>query len=268
MLEIDGALALAGTLGRQVTGSCKSPCSSSFPFGGIGLVRAAYQLPGGARFGVEGGYLGLRETLDRRAAQITGPAMRASDSGAVSDAITASGLLLGASLLYRRGDAWTLTARAAFGAYLATVTDDRDGTFTTSTLASPANASYSVGVGESHGATFLYVAPEVRLGRRFGDHLELSAGLQLFILAALNQPSWVDQTLVLAAPPQKQGDGVGGFGAQTLTGSVIAVVARGLARATTSEADEAEESVRTSAWSAPSRRLRRCSGSRGPRSGS
>ena len=105
----------------------------------------------------------------------------------MSDGITLNGLLLGASLSYRRGEAWTVTLRLAIGAYVSTVTDVRNGEFRTS----PQTGSelYSVGVEESHGAAYLYAAPEVRAGRRFGgNHWEVSAGLEVLVLSSRRPP--------------------------------------------------------------------------------
>jgi hypothetical protein len=36
-------------------------------------------------------------------------------------------------------------------------------------------------------ATFLYVAPEVRLGRRFGENFEINVGVEFLVMAALKQ---------------------------------------------------------------------------------
>jgi hypothetical protein len=105
------------------------------------------------------------------------------------------------------------------------VKDDRKGTFTTSAAGKPANTSYPVDTSESHGATHLYAAPEVRFGRRFGEHFEINVGVTLRVLAALSQPSWQDVNQTLEGPANASGDGLGGFNAggtpQTLSGPFV-----------------------------------------------
>lgn len=229
VVELEGSFAVVPAAGGDLASSCTGACSSSPPAGGLGLIGAGYQLPQGLGFGVQGGYLGFAETVQGRPAQIVGPQLRSSDSGTLRDRISAGGLLLGASVSYHRGETWPLTLRLGVGAYLSTLRDDRSGDFTTSAGANPPNAPYSVSLSESHAATYLYAAPEARIGRRFGDHLELSLGVALFVLTALSQPSWTDEKLVLAAPAGHQGDGLGRFGTQTLTGAFVFAVAPGLA---------------------------------------
>ena len=92
----------------------------------------------------------------------------------------------------------------------------------------PPNTPYSVTASESHGASYVYAAPEIRLARRVGDRLELSAGLQLVVLAAVSSPSWTDQKEVHAGPVDHQGDGEGVFGKLALSGSFIFLVAPGV----------------------------------------
>jgi hypothetical protein len=229
LFELDGALVVGPNLGGQVAASCTGSCSATVPVGGMGLLTAAYELPSGLGFGVQGGALGNVETLQDRPAQITGPRLISSDSGTVKDSISLAGLLLGGTVYYHRGDAWPLTLRIGLGVLLATATDDRSGKFTTSAAANPARTAYSATYDASQGATYLYVAPGVRIGRRLGEHLEISAGVDVLLLPALSQPSWTDPAQgVLAGPAGTQGDGVGKFGGQTLTGSLLFVAAPGL----------------------------------------
>ncbi len=199
-LELNGSFAIAPTFGGQVSATCNASCTSTAPHGALALVRVAYQLPQGLGAGVEGGALGIGQFIDRRGAQIVGPALLATDNGIANDVLTMNGLLLGGSLFYRRGEAWAVTLRLAVGAYLSTVTDVRNGRFITS--AETRSEPYAVGALESHAATYLYVAPEVRLGRRFGDHWEISAGVQVTGLVIPHAPAWSDQTLVLRGAPR------------------------------------------------------------------
>jgi hypothetical protein len=76
---------------------------------------------------------------------------------------------------------------------------------------------------ESPSARYLYVMPEVRVGMRLGERLELSAGVEAMVLLAISQPTWSDARPVVAAT-----DGLATFGAQELAGRTILVVAPGL----------------------------------------
>jgi hypothetical protein len=223
-----GALALAPVFGGQVQQGCTGACTAALPVGGQGAVAATYQLPQGLGVGLEAGYLGFVQTVVGRTASIVGKTLRASDTGTADDRLTASGLSLGAALSYRRGETWLLTIRATIGAYVATVTDQRQGLFETSAQGQPADAPYAVGLSESHAVTYLYAAPELRIGRRLTDRLEIDAGVRLIVLTTPDPPSWTDQHPVLAGPAGTQGDGLGGFGTQTLTSSIVVVVAPGV----------------------------------------
>jgi hypothetical protein len=230
VVEVSGSFVLSPTLGGQVDGTCTGSCSATLPLGGLGVVGVSYQLPQGLGFGVQGGYLAFAQSVEGRPATISGPELipGASDHGTLNDRLTLQGLLLGGSVFYRIGDAWPLTLSVGIGAYLSSVSDERTGDFkTTVSRDVPPGTPYSVNLSESHGGTFLYASPEVRFGRRLGDHLELSAGVTLLVMAALSQPGWTDESEVRAGPPGKQGDGLGVFGAQTLTGAFVLAVAPG-----------------------------------------
>jgi hypothetical protein len=216
VFEIDGAFVAAPVVGGQLLASCTGTCSKPLPLGGLGVLRAAYQLPMGIGFGIDGGYLAFSDSLKGRAAQLT-PVGLAADNGTASDQLSIRGLVLGGSASFHRGDVWPLTLRIGIGAFLANLSDQRTGTFGSS------NQSFSASYTDSPTATYLYVAPEVRLGRRLGDHLELTVGVELRILAALSPPTWNDETNVTTAT-----QGLATFGPQTLTGSAVFMVTPGL----------------------------------------
>jgi hypothetical protein len=227
-VALDGAFAVTPVSSGQVQSACTSPCSGAVPVGGLALASASYELPLGLGVGVEGGYLGFVQTLVGRGGSIAGSAMRATDVGSLDDRIAATGVLVGAALSYRRGESWPMTVRVSLGVYVSSVTDQRQGIFTTSSQGQPPNTPYGVGMSESRGATFVYAAPEVRVARRLGERLEMDAGLKLLVLTTPSPPAWTDANLVHAGPPGTQGDGVGQFGTQTLTSSILFVVAPGI----------------------------------------
>jgi PEGA domain len=238
VVEIDGAFTMAPVFGGDVVASCTGGCSPPLPIGALGMLHAAYQLPTGLGFGLEGGYLALSDSLKGRTAQVVGTRLLAPEQpGTADDQISLRGLVIGASGAFHRGDTWPLTVRIGVGAFIANARDARTGSFKTS-AATINQTPYTTDDTEAHSATYLYAAPEVRFGRRFGDHLEINVGVQLWILSALSRPSWQDVNPVLAgpitAPPgwtpamKPYNDGEGGFGSQTLTGGFLFCVAPGL----------------------------------------
>ncbi len=238
VVEVDGALALAPVFGGDLVSSCTGNCSASLPLGGLGVLHAAYQLPTGLGFGIDGGYLSFSESLKGRAAQIVGSQLLMSDSGTADDAVSLRGLVVGLSGSYHHGDKWPLTIRIGVGAFIASVRDERTGSFATSSATTPSGTLYTTDDTYSHNATYLYAAPEVRLGRRIGDHFEINVGVELRVLSALSRPSWQDPPNGILAGPvnppmgavagKHYDDGLGGFGSQTLTSSFLFVVAPGL----------------------------------------
>ena len=85
----------------------------------------------------------------------------------------------------------------------------------------PAGDAYDVDVSESPSAAYVYLAPEVRLARRFPSRLELSVGVAVLAMVSVDQPSWTDRQPVIAAPKGQQGDGVATFGTQTIAGGFL-----------------------------------------------
>jgi hypothetical protein len=227
-IALDGAFAAMPVYAGQVQLSCTGSCSGPLPLGGLATATAVYEVPQGFGAGLQVGYLGVVQALVGRSAQIAGSTLRATDSGSASDRIATSGLLLGATAQYRLGETWPLTLRATLGAVVSTVTDEREGVFRTSAQGQPPGAPYSVGLSESHAATFFFFSPEVRVARRLSEHLEVDAGVKLLVLTTATPPAWSDQRGVLAGPVGTQGDGLGKFGTQTLTSSILLVLAPGL----------------------------------------
>jgi hypothetical protein len=217
VFEVDGAFVATPVFGGQVLASCTGACSAPMAIGGLGVLHAAYQLPIGVGFGIDGGYLAFSSSLSGRIAQLM-PIGQGLDNGTVDDKLSSRGLVIGGSAFYHLGETWPLTLRLGIGAYLANVRDQRTGDFTDS-KGGPFRVNYT----DAPSAAYFYVAPEVRFGRRFGDHLELTVGVELRILTALSQAAWSDAGGIPAGH-----DGEGGFSAQTFAGSVLIIVAPGL----------------------------------------
>ncbi len=221
-MEIDGLIASWEDVGGQVIG-CAAPqparggagttaCKDAYPaflIPGAGAeLDGLYELPSGLGFGAGAGYLGLSRSVSNRPTSFT----QGSSSKAVlvTDDIALSGLLLGGAAHFRFGDPWPITLRVRAGAYVAAVSDARTPT------SAPSSA---MPVTESHGATYFYTAPEVRIGRRLSEHLQVDLGLELLILLAPSQPRWSNQSPAAAG---------GTYPIETLTGTPVLVLAPGL----------------------------------------
>ena len=100
----------------------------------------------------------------------------------------------------------------------------------TGTLTNSENAAYSVDVAERPSASYLLVAPEARIGKRIGEHFEVSFGVEIAVLVALSRPKWnPDEGAVNAVSPTSRGDGLATFPADSLTGGTLLLFSPGLA---------------------------------------
>src|SRR5262249_34064521 len=75
---------------------------------------------------------------------------------------------------------------------------------------------------ETPAARYAYIAPELRVGWRVAEHVELTAGAAVLVLVALTQPRWQDEDVIVVAR-----DFVS-FGDQRLAGSIVVLVTPGL----------------------------------------
>lgn len=108
---------------------------------------------------------------------------------------------------------------------LGQLADTRSGSNFTTTAPSKPPTTYNVPAIAANpvpAATYVYLAPEVRVGMRFANHFEVSAGIEALILKSVKQPVWPDPQVATST------DGVGVFGAQVLAGSTIFVLVPGL----------------------------------------
>ena len=211
--EIGGGFPITVAFGGDVSDGG----SASFPLGFTFRGHVGYELPSGLGFSVDAGYLYLARKVDDRATTLV-PVGKAEAPGAAHDTLSLKGLLLGASGQLHRpmlGEKVPLLFRFGVGALLGNVNDRRSGTFTPAGEA-PLDV---LTVRTSASAPYLYLAPEIRIGYQIGEHLELSAGLEMMILFALSNARWDrDQGVVL-------GDqGLAAYPSETLSGTVVFVV--------------------------------------------
>jgi hypothetical protein len=222
-VELDAAAAFGLVFGGDLASSCSGPCSASVPLGPRAVLHAAYQGSSGFGVGVDVGYLLLFRTFADRPDVLTAVG-GARNSGSLHDDVRLSALTAGLSAQYHKGAAWPLLLRFGAGLLVGSAKDDRAGT-----LENSKGETYTVGLSRSAGATYVYFAPEARIGRRIGKHFELNVGAEILLMAGLTQPKWSDNNQILTTnDPRTQGDGVGTFGDQKLLGGFIVHVTPGV----------------------------------------
>ncbi|MDB5217697.1 MAG: uncharacterized protein JWO86_5624 [Myxococcaceae bacterium] len=215
--ELSPSFPLALLLGGDVS----SAGSASFPLGFSGRAHVGYELPSGLAFGIDAGYLYLARNVDGRDAVLR-PVGKPVAPGTANDKLSLKGLLVGGSAMLHRntfGEKIPLTLRIGLGALLANATDRRSGDFTPAGGMPLTVATAKTSVDVPH----LYIAPEVRVGYRLGDHFEVSAGIEVMVLVALKDARW-DQTNGVVLGNQ----GLAGYDNQTLFGSTLLLVNPGV----------------------------------------
>ncbi len=215
-LEADGVVPLGVLWGGDLASGCSGGCSMSLPVGAGGLLHATYETPSGMGVGVHGGYLWLSESMSGRRESLT-PVGLAPISGSAADDLHLSGLAVGADAQYAVRSAWPVTLRLGLGVLLGSVSDDR--------RMSSGGFSGTVATTQRNAGDYAYVAPEVRVGRRFGDHFEVNVGLSVVVMTALVLPRWDAGRVVDATIAGRVNEAV--FGSETLAGSVMIVAMPG-----------------------------------------
>ena len=223
--ELDAAIPFGALWGGDLASTCTGACAASVPVGARGVFHGIYQGGSGFGGGVDVGYLLAFNRFAARPEAIgsLGGTIKA-NSGIVDDALRLSGFTAGGSVQYHKGDVWPVLLRLGVGVVIGSVNDSRAGTFTNSK-----SETYHVSLQNSASAIYLYVAPEVRIGRRFGEHFELSLGVEVLLMPAISQPKWnYGKNVLTTNIPNTQGDGTGDFGAAATTGSFMVLVTPGL----------------------------------------
>lgn len=208
--------------GGDVRDACTGACSADVPLGVAVTARGGYELSSGITLGLDVGYLLVSAGVNERPAQVL-PRGLAPNQGSTSESLGLRGIRFGPSVGYHFGEGLPVSLRFGGGLFLGSAVDARRGRFTTS-----GGASYEIDVSESAAATYLYLAPEARIAKRLGSHVELGAGVAVLALLSLEQPAWRNEQTVLAAPPGQQGDGVGTFARESIAGSFILGVVPGV----------------------------------------
>jgi hypothetical protein len=211
-VELDGAAAIAPSLGGAIVGGCSGSCSHGLGIGPLLALQGGYQLGNGLGFGLTVGYLSAAQSVKGRQATVLQVGGNQSQTTA-DDSLRLSGVLVGATAGYHLDTKLPLLFRLGAGALIGSLRDDRSGKFTAS--------DGSPNVTDSPKATYFYAAPEVRVGVKLGGYVELSAGIAGLVLVALSQPVWSngkEQTIF-------DGKAFGSFGAQELAGKTLFLLA-------------------------------------------
>jgi hypothetical protein len=230
-VEVDGGFAFAPSLGGALSENCSSPCSKTSASGLEVMGHAGYQLGSGLALLLDAGFLSLKQQLKQREVSLYPQGLKA-NFGLATDDLSLQGLRVGPSAEYHRGESLTLTGRLGLGVFLGWAKDERSGSASTNERDDPNSnehylaQTYSFDASESPQARYLYVAPEFRLGWRFADRFELSAGVRALILVGLTEPVWADESPVF--PGESFNVGPLRFGADTLAGRSLLVVSPGL----------------------------------------
>jgi hypothetical protein len=173
--ELAPSFPLALVLGGDVSGGG----SGSFPIGATGRAHVGYELRSGFGFGLDAGYMYLARNVDGRDT-VLHPVGKPDAPGTTSDKLSLKGLIIGASAQLHRGEKITLLLRLGVGGLLGSVNDRRSGEF-------------GVPVDNTRTATdvsYLYVAPEARIGYRVAERIEISAGMDVMLMVALKDARW------------------------------------------------------------------------------
>ncbi|WP_437680747.1 PEGA domain-containing protein [Sorangium sp. So ce131] len=212
-LELDGALALSPSFAGDIAAACGGSCSAGPAVGGHGVFRGGYELDVGTRFGfgIAAGYIRMQQSTTGRSASIEARGIDELPPGTADDVAQVRGFLAGAWAGLRFGERYPMRLRLGAGAVLGSVADTRTGAFTTRS-----GEPYEVGpyIQVPRRAWF-YLDPEVRIGMRVGDHVELSWGVDLLVLIG-SVARWDPRQRIYAYT-----DGEGSFPDEALTGPVL-----------------------------------------------
>lgn len=220
-VELDAAMPLGAVFGGDVSDACTGGCSSGLPIGVHGVLHGAYQLGSGLGFGADVGYLLAYRSISSRETTLS-PKGRADNRGTADDALRLSGFTLGGSAHYQLKGSFPILFRLGAGVLLGSVRDARTGSFSNG-----AGETYGVDAKTSAAATYLYVAPEIRVGRAIAKNFEVNLGVETLLMTALSQPTWSDGTGIVTSSTGR-GDGLATFGDQSTAGKVLVLVAPGV----------------------------------------
>ncbi len=212
--ELAPSFPIALVFGGDVSGGG----SASLPFGASGRVHVGYELRSGLGFGLDAGYMYLTRSVSGRDTLLH-PVGKPDAHGTADDKLSLRGLLLGASAHLHRGDKFPLLLRLGAGVALGSTADRRSGDFT----ASPGGVTVDA-TRTTTDVSYLFVAPEVRLGWRVVDRVEISVGTDVMLMVGLKQARWDTQNAVVLG-----NQGLASYSDESIIGTTLIVFEPGIA---------------------------------------
>lgn len=216
MLEVVASVPVV-PFGGAINANCIEPCSLSIGVGTHGLLRLGYELGGGFGAGGVAGWLTAKQSIRNRETGLKVEGLPDLPTVA-SDTLSLQTLLFGGWFGFRLATPRPIFFRFTAAAVLGNLSDAR--------FASVNDGSRVFQVGtfvENFDARFVYLAPELRIGLPVAPKVELTAGLEVPVLIALDRAVWRQDRDVLFGSNQK-----GHFAAESLTGAVLVAVAPGI----------------------------------------
>lgn len=178
VFSVDGALAVAMT---GVT-------DSGLGLGPLARVHVGYEAGWGLGVGLSGGYFSAAQSLSSRSFELS-PTGFTPYGHTLDESTSLRGALIGIDGSFHRGKTTTLTARIGAGMLIGNAKDTRTGTLPVVNPQAPAG-TYAANAVTSESAISAYVAPEIRVGYRVADHVEIDIGAALFIIQSISRPKW------------------------------------------------------------------------------
>lgn len=224
--EMIGAFAVVPSFAGQIA-DC-TDCDTSLAAGGAATAHIAYESWRGLGFGGTLGYVGITQTVANQPLGLNVVGVAAPDQGRVEDKLILNALRFGVWGGIRvRDNQFPIRARLGAGAIVGPLKVRRTGTYRAGGDAAMCNAGdlkcFDVGpLVESPVASYLYVAPEVRVGYRLLKQVEVSVGFEALLMFGLTTPRWNDDSPVRgqAHPVNAGPDGYGTFASEILTRSL------------------------------------------------
>ncbi len=184
--EIDLGLSLGLVAGGDLREQCSGACSSSFLIGPKAALRGGFTIDKRFELGAELSFLHMPEHIEQRPDTLSVVGKAGPQPGISNDVVKWNSVAVGAVGGLRVGpEKIPVTLRLAAGVMVGSVTDRRNGTFDAGTGAELAQAAKT-----AQAATHLYVAPEVRAGYAFSEHVSAGIGVRGTFAFDLAVPRW------------------------------------------------------------------------------
>jgi hypothetical protein len=203
---------IAILLGGDVGGA------TGLPLGAAGRVHVGYELRSGLGLGLDAGYMYVASSSGARDSVLR-PVGKPAVTGTVTDKLSLKGLLVGAAAHLHKGEKFPFLLRLGVGALLGNTNDRRSGDFALAGQPPLAieNARTATDV------SYLYVAPEARIGYRIADRVELSVGVDVMLMVALKEARWDPNSAVVLG-----NQGLATYPDESLVGTTVLVVNPGI----------------------------------------